>query len=161
MRFKANIIEKISLKDGRGRIVLETDGHVIDRIDEDRVLVELKKWRNNRSIEQNRMMWALLELMGQAQGLNSWDCYIDMLEDHGARYEYLMVLPEAVEMVKEQFRATRQVETREYNGKDMAVLKCYYGSSKWNTAEMTEFIEKIMNRLSEMGVNYERDMFDW
>ena len=159
MRFKAVITDKIKLQNGRARILLETDGYIADRIEDDTVSVDLKKYKRNRSLEQNRLMWALLEKMAYAQGMESWECYIDMLEHHGARYEYLMALPEAVPMIKAQFRATREVERREYNDKEMSVLKCYYGSSTWDTAEMTEFIEKIIRKLGEMGIDY-RDEYE-
>ena len=154
VRFKAKLKDVLLDRDGKAIISLQTDKRLADLIeDHDFYMVEIKEYRNDRSIQQNRMMWALLEIMARAQGTTSWDCYIDVLERFGARYEFLMVLPQAVPMVKKQFRAIREVEYREYNGVTMTVLKCYYGSSTFDTKEFTMLIEGILDLLAEMDIH--------
>jgi hypothetical protein len=153
-RFKAKIKDVLFDRDGKAIISLQTDKRITDLIeDHDFYSVEIKEYRNDRSIRQNSMMWALLEIMARAQGQTSWDCYIDVLERFGARYEFLMVLPQAVPMVKSQFRAVKEVEYREYNGSTMVVLKCYYGSSTFDTKEFTTLIEGILDLLAEMDIH--------
>ena len=122
--------------------------------------VEVRPYKSKRSVEQNRLMWEMLDLLSEkANGKRDseavWETYIIMLERFGAKYEYLMALPEAEKMLKEQFRASIKIETRDYNGKQMNIYKCFYGSSKFNTKEMTEFINSIQDELKELGVNYE------
>ncbi len=122
--------------------------------------VEIRPYKSKRSVEQNRLMWEMLDLLSEkANGKRDseavWETYIIMLERFGAKYEYLMALPEAEKMLKEQFRASVIVEERDYNGKKMNIYKCFYGSSKFNTKEMTEFINSIQEELRELGVSYE------
>lgn len=121
--------------------------------------VEVRPYKSKRSIEQNRLMWKMLDLLSEKVHRRKdsdlvWQTYIIMLERFGAKYEYLMALPEAEKMLKEQFRASVKIEEREYNGKTMNIYKCYYGSSKFNTKEMTEFINSIQEELRELGVDY-------
>jgi len=124
--------------------------------------VEVRPYKSKRSLEQNRLMWEMLDLLSEKVNNKRdseavWETYIIMLERFGAKYEYLMALPEAEKMLKEQFRASVKIEEREYNGKVMNIYKCYYGSSKFNTKEMTEFINSIQSELAELGVNYENN----
>ena len=64
-----------------------------------------------------------------------------------------MVLPDAVEELKKCFRAVKVLEYRQYNGKDMAVVKVYSGSSKFNTKEMSVLIDKALQIASEYGIS--------
>lgn len=121
--------------------------------------IDIREYKSKRSIEQNALMWEMLSLLsekvyGKKDNDLVWEIYIAMLERFGAKYEYLMALPEAEKMLKEQFRASVKIEEREYNGKVMNIYKCYYGSSKFNTKEMTEFINSIQEELRELGVDY-------
>ena len=122
--------------------------------------IEVKPYKSKRSTEQNRLMWEMLDMLSEKANNKRdseavWETYIIMLERFGAKYEYLMALPEAEKMLQEQFRASVKIEEREYNGKVMNIYKCYYGSSKFNTKEMTEFINSIQDELKELGINYE------
>lgn len=122
--------------------------------------IDIRPYKSKRSIEQNRLMWEMLDMLSEKANNKRdseavWETYIIMLERFGAKYEYLMALPEAEKMLKEQFRASIKVEERDYNGKKMNIYKCFYGSSKFNTKEMTEFINSIQEELRELGVDYE------
>lgn len=120
---------------------------------------EIRTRANRRTLMQNNLLWALLEIMaladngGRTGDTTAWDCYCDMIEKYGAKYEYMMCLPEALEGLREQFRALRVVERREYGSKEMLVCKCFYGSSKFDTKEMTQLIDGVFDRLAEMGVD--------
>ena len=135
----------------------------IKKLNADLVL-SVDKFRNRRSIEQNRLLWSLLEIMatemngGRTGDITAWDCYINMLEKFGAKYDYFLCLPEAVEAFKLNFRAVKEIEKRDYNGKEMVVCKCFYGSSKFDTKEMTQLIDGIFDILAEMGVDAQQDV---
>lgn len=119
-------------------------------------------YKTKRSLEQNALLWALLEIMAselsgtRKGGVLAEDCYVDMLELAGAKYEYMMCTKEAFSFLKSQFRATKVMETREgKDGKPMFVVKCFYGSSKMDTKEMTVLIDTVFQRLEEMGISDE------
>lgn len=114
--------------------------------------IEFKKYRSNRSIEQNKMMWGIIQQIAKQTDNDIMDIYCEGLEKANAKSEFMMCLPEAIEEVKKCFRAVKICETREYNGKNMAVLKCYIGSSKYNSKEMTELIDYFIRLASEWGI---------
>lgn len=126
----------------------------------DALTVALQEYRPQRSLDQNRMLWALLELLARhmnggrlSGGVTAWDCYLDLLEDRGCKYEYFLCLPQALEPLRKEFRAVREVERRTYNGKEMIMCKCFYGSSTYDTKEMSELLEGLQDRLAELGID--------
>ena len=123
--------------------------------------LEIRPYKSKRSIEQNRLMWEMLTLLSEKVNNKKdselvWNTYCEMLLRFGQKAEYLQGLPSAMEMLKRQFRAVRMVEKRAVNGKELHIYQCFEGSSKFNTKEMTEFINSIQEELRELGVDYEK-----
>lgn len=120
-------------------------------------VVQIEKWRKHRSRDQNAMLWALLEIMARAMGgrkgsVSPQECYLTMLEKYG-KAEYLLVLPDAVNALKKVFRSVQEVERRQYNGKEMVMVRCFAGSSTFTTAEMSELLDGVLDELAEMDVD--------
>lgn len=116
--------------------------------------IEIDEVKNKRSAEQNRYMWALLhdidEAINGAGASGEWDLYCDCLERAGAKFEYVMCRTEAEKMLKTYFRAVKYAMPAETDG--MAYYKCFYGSSKMNSKEMTVLIDRILDLAAEAGI---------
>ena len=56
-------------------------------------------------------------------------------------------------MLKTSFRAIRKIAEDEINGRTMNVYQCFYGSSKFDTAEMTKLIDHVITRLHDLGIH--------
>lgn len=112
--------------------------------------------RSKRTIEQNRLMWELLHEINVARGTeratDDWQIYIEALERAGAKYEYIAVLPTAENLLKEQFRAIKQMNSFEYNGKTFNSYKVFYGSSKMDKKEMGILLDTVMDMAAELGI---------
>ena len=116
-----------------------------------KVTISISEYKNSRSLAQNRMLWALLECLGRAQGQSAWDCYCEMLEAANAKYEYIECIKEAVPTLQEVFRCVKVIEERK--GGKTALCKVFYGSSKMDTAEMKNLIDAIFDRLASIGID--------
>lgn len=114
--------------------------------------VEIKEYKSNRSLEQNRLMWAIIQEISKKTGNDEMEIYCSGLEKMNVQADYLLGLPELESVLKKQFRAVKVMENREYNGKTMTVFKCYTGSSKFNTTEMTQLIDYFLHLAQEHGV---------
>lgn len=124
-----------------------------------KIALDMKKYRNSRSANQNRLMWALLEIMAQEQGCDAWECYIDILEKHGARFEYFECLTDAYETLKKTFRAVKIVDERtKLNGRKTYMCKAFCGSSNYDTQEMNTLIESIFDELAQMGIQDDKEV---
>ena len=115
---------------------------IIPNFDKDEeYILEVTPFTKSRSLEQNKMMWSIIQTIADMTGNDIWDIYIEGLKKLDLKVEYIIALPEAEERLKEVFRAVKKVETRIINDKEMIVFKCYYGSSTFNTKEMTILID--------------------
>lgn len=115
--------------------------------------IDFKKYRSSRTLEQNKMMWGIIQQIATETDNDIMEIYCGGLEKANAKSEFMMCLPEAIEEVKKCFRAVRICEMREYNGKEMAVLKCYIGSSKFDTKEMKFLIDYFIRLASELDIS--------
>lgn len=121
-----------------------------------RLVVTFERERKSRTLNQNRMMWALLTIMadtynaGRAGGVSPEDCYFFMLEEYGLEYDFLELPVAAVPILRKAYRLVHIVELLD---DDRCTVKASMGSSGFTTAQMAAFIDGIFDRLAEMGVN--------
>lgn len=117
--------------------------------------VQITKAKGKRSIEQNRYMWALIDEIDRARNggrsSDDWAVYIEALERAGAKFERISCKAEAERMLKEQFRAVQFVRVFDDEGRNE--YKCFYGSSKMNTKEMSELIDAVLDIAAAEGIN--------
>ncbi len=119
--------------------------------------VTVDKYKNKRSLDQNALMWALLT--EYADGLNAGrkgditpeELYYQALSKYGVA-EYLLAVEEAEEMLKKTFRIVQKVDKRTVKGKTLTMFKCYYGSSTYDTKQMTDLIDGILDELAQAEI---------
>ena len=128
--------------------------------------VTLAEYKAKRSLDQNRLMWALLTKLAKAEtGRDTedivWETYTDMLAEIGAKY-FDSIIPEGdLEKLKAIVRAIKFMGDRKTeDGKPGKWYRCYLGSSHFDTAEMTNFIEAIFDRLALYGI-YDSETEYW
>ena len=63
-------------------------------------LIELKKPKDKRTLQQNKYMWKLIHEIAKRQMQDDMDIYINALEESNAKYEYLMGLPSIQDELK-------------------------------------------------------------
>lgn len=117
--------------------------------------MELSEIRDKRTIEQNRLMWMLLDRMASAQAggggtASPWGCYLDMLAEFGQKHDIIKAPVSSLDTLR---RAYRVVEMLELLDDNQCIVRCGMGSSTFSTAEMHYFIERIFDRLADMGVD--------
>lgn len=122
--------------------------------------VEIKEVKSKRSLEQNKLLWKLLgeidKVMNGGRSDDVMNIYTLALEKANAKYEYIGALPEAEEMLKQNFRAVKKIKPIDLNGKEGWMFKVYYGSSKMDTKEMTLLIDTAMEMAEQVGID-----IDW
>lgn len=147
---------------GRDKKLAES---LLDEAEAKQLTLSLSEYRSKRSIEQNKLMWALLTKLTEAvTGVSAeaevWETYATMLSYAGAKYIDLLAVPEAEEELRKNFRAIKDMGERQLKGKTLKAFRCYEGSSGFNTKEMTDFINVILEKLSELGI-YDEETEYW
>ena len=113
--------------------------------------IELKKHREKRSLNANAYCWVLLQKLAEKLNTSKDDLYLIMLERYG-QFTHLVVKPNVVDKVKEEWRTCRELGEVTVNGKKGIQLQCYFGSSTYNSKEMSTFIDGIISECKEQGI---------
>ena len=117
--------------------------------------LKIEKHRNHRSLDANAMLWACLGELAQALRTDNWSMYLFELERYG-KYTYLLVRPEAVDGVREQWRETKVVgdtivddpETGE--PRKMVQMICFFGSSTYNTQGFSRLLDGVVSDMRDI-----------
>lgn len=118
--------------------------------------VIFKRYRKKRSLDANGYMWVLLQKIADVPStpgnrINKWDIYLDMLTDYGV-FTHIVVKPDAVERMKLEWRAIRELGEITVGEMTGIQLQCYYGSHTYNTKEMARLIDGVVTRCRELGI---------
>ena len=124
------------------------------KLDADKLyLCEVKEPKSKRSIEQNRMLWLLINAIAKETHQDDMEVYCACLERADALSDYIITAYDMEDDLRKCFRGVRFVRKQEVNGKECNIYKVYIGSSKMNTKEMTELINITMQIASEFGID--------
>lgn len=120
--------------------------------------IELKEFKKKRSLNQNSMLWELIgEISVKENGnkVDTEDIYLQLIEQTGASVEFFLAIPEAEQTLRRLFRIVKVVDERIQNGKKLYVFKCWLGSSQFDTKEMSQLIDKTLERAEQDGIETE------
>lgn len=141
-------------------VELELDTNDFAPIEElsklEKLTVVIKKWFKKRSLDANAYLWVLADkiakkLSDEGSVVTKEDVYIDAIKQMGV-FESLIISEKAFDHFKliwEKQGLGYVIE--EERRKDNCIrIKCYYGSSSYNTKEMSY----VINLLVEAAKNY-------
>lgn len=127
--------------------------HGYDEIkDLERISVAVSRYRKKRSLDANAYAWVLMSKIASVLGTSKEEVYEEMLRRYGVLYEdeegYITITVKAeVDMSK--------IEGHWLLIKDNGTFKAYAmikGSSRYDTKEMSRFIDGIVSEAKEMGI---------
>ncbi len=126
---------------------------MVEEMQNCKLSVILKKFKQKRSLDANAMLWACLSDIAKAMNppVDKWKIYLRMLREYG-KYTYICVKPNVVEAVKAQWRETEVVGDIDINGKKAVQMLCYFGSSTYDTKEFSVLLDGVISEMKEMGL---------
>lgn len=113
--------------------------------------VDIKQYRQKRSLDANAYMWVLLSKMADVLKTTKDELYLEMLDRYGV-FTHIIVKKSVVERVKEEWRTVRELGVVSVNGQTGIQLQCYFGSSTYDTKEMSTLIDGIVSECKELGI---------
>jgi phosphoribosylaminoimidazole (AIR) synthetase len=154
-------VENIRLQyneQGKAEIVLTTDSRMVDISKEKdliskgkQLIADIKQYRRPRSLDSNAYMWVLLSKMADVLHTTKDELYLEVLARYGV-FTHIIVKPEVVDRVKEEWRTVRELGEVTVNGKTGIQLQCYFGSSTYSTKEMATLIDGVVSECKELGI---------
>ena len=118
----------------------------------DKLSVGIKRWRKKRSLDANAYAWVLISKIADVVGASKEEVYEECLQKYGYIYSddsgYITVtVKSTVDMSKISGHWKRYKD----NGKFISYLMIK-GSSEYDTAEMSHFIDRIIDDAKELGI---------
>ena len=149
----------IDFTTGKFIMSLRADDNVTaayEKLKDRELTVVIKPYRKKRSLDANAYMWVLLQeiadvLSTPKNRIDKWDVYLDMLSNYGV-FTHLIVKPHVVERMKQEWRAVRVLGEVTVNGSTGIQLQCYFGSSTYNTAEMSRLIDGVVTECRQLEI---------
>lgn len=124
----------------------------IDKIkDLEKLSIKAVKFRRKRSLDANAYMWVLLSKIAEVIHSNKDDVYIEMLSRYGV-FTHIIVKPSVVNKVKAEWRTVRVLGEITVNGSSGIQLQCFFGSSTYDTKEMSTLIDGVVTEAKELGI---------
>ena len=128
----------------------------IDSIKTDKLLLVIKENRQKRSLSQNAYMWVLLNQLAEKLGDKAENIYRHFVEDYGVR-DYLLVQDKAVEELQNRWEKkgmgwfVKVMRKGKVEGTTTVIV--YYGSSSYNSKEMTRLIDAVIESCEENDIH--------
>lgn len=132
-------------------VSLPTEPDKIEKYLDKEIDIEIKSHREHRSLDANALLWACIGDMARYLVRDNWGLYMELLRRYG-QYTTVLIIPEAVEELKKQYRAIDEVGETEVDGVDMAYVNCYYGSSTYDTKQFSQLLEGTIQDMKDLGL---------
>lgn len=113
--------------------------------------VDIKQYRNKRSLDANAMLWVILNEMAIILRTTKEELYLEMLGRYGV-FTHIIVKPEVVDKVKNEWRTVRELGEITVNGQTGIQLQCYFGSSTYNSKEFSILLDGVVSEARELGI---------
>ena len=115
---------------------------------------ELKLCRKKRSLDSNALCWALCSEIAQVVGTTKEEVYRDAISHVGV-FEVLQFTSEdALRRFKLKWMANGEGWLTKTLDKEKMVLMAYYGSSRYDTKEMSVLIDYLANLAKSLGIQF-------
>nr|DAL05942.1 MAG TPA: NinB protein [Caudoviricetes sp.] len=126
----------------------------IEELKEDKLSIEIKKYKNKRSLDANAYMWVLISKLEEKLNISKDIIYKDAIRNIGV-YEVIPVKNEAVERFIEAWTKNGLgwvCETTKSKLEGYTNILAYYGSSAYNTAEMSRLIDFVVQECKQLNI---------
>ena len=152
----------IDYKTGKAKISLFLDTKQLDIVEqlksENKLNIELKKYRKKRSLDANAYCWVLCdklakELSKDGTPITKENVYKDAICAIGT-FEPMIVQEKAIDKFKRIWEEQGLgFIVQEVSRKDKCVkVNCYYGSSTYDTKEMSLIINLLVDMAKQIGI---------
>lgn len=133
----------------------ENAGALFDELHEVDVDVTVKKHREKRSLDANAYSWVLLDKLAESTGTPKSEIYRREVRDVGGNTETVCVREKAVQKPCDGWNKNgmgwqTEVMDSKIDGCKNVVL--YYGSSTFDTKQMSRLIDNIVQDCKELGI---------
>ena len=117
--------------------------------------IDIKQWREKRSLDANAYFWTLVDTLAEKLGESITEIYRNAVREIGGNTETYCGLSDAVKKLCAVWIKKGigwQAETFESKIDGCLNVTLYYGSSEYDTAQMSRLIENIVQDCKAQGI---------
>ena len=120
--------------------------------DKDKLSVEVKPFRQRRSLNANAYAWLLIGKIADILRAGKDEIYFRLLKRYG-QSELISVLSHVP--IGNYIKYYEEAGESKLNGKDFTHYRVYKGSSEFDSREMSIFIDGVVSEAKELGIQTE------
>lgn len=128
---------------------------LVDQLKDTAVDVEIKKHRNHRSLDANAYAWVLIGKLAEALRIDRADVYKQAIRSIGGVSTIVCVPDKALEALQNGWKTKGmgwQTETMPSKLEGCTNVVLYYGSSTYDTKQMSLLIDHLVQDAKEQGI---------
>ena len=162
---RGKIVDFLPISGSRGRLTIDIEGDfraTYDKLKGGDVNVDVSKWREKRSLDANAYAWVLLYKIAKAVREEPTVTYRKLIRNFPVKTKVCCCKEEDVESEVREFVAGhigRMVDVGESKFPGYVVLHKKYGSSSFDTAQMSAFLDKIKEQCEELDIDTKPDEY--
>lgn len=160
MHFTGSVADvSIDFKTNKPKITfLINERSALEQIDEikdlEKLKIEAKKYRNKRSLDANAYAWVLIDKLAEKLHIKKIDVYREAIKERGVKV-VVPIIDEAVERFVSEWEKKGdgwicQTSKSKLNG--YTNVTAYYGSSVYDSKEMSNLIEILVMDCKDQGI---------
>lgn len=133
----------------------ENVGVLYDELHETDVDVTVKKHREKRSLDANAYFWVLVDRLAEKTRISKTDIYRRYIREIGGNHEMVCVIDSAVEKLRNGWEHNGlgwQTDTMPSRIPGCTNVILYYGSSTYNTRQMSHLIDMAVQDCQEQNI---------
>jgi hypothetical protein len=148
----------IDFKTGKPVLMLEVNERndfemiVDDLKDKDKLSIEIKPYRERRSLNANAYAWLLIGKIADILRAGKDEIYLKCLKRYG-QSELISVLSHV--SIGNYVKYYEEAGESKLNGKDFTHYRVYKGSSEFDSREMSIFIDGVCSEAKDLGIQTE------
>lgn len=127
-----------------------------DLKDVEKLDIEIKKYREKRSLNANSYFWVLVGKLAAKTQQNKTDVYRHLIREIGDNFEILPIRNDAVETFINNWQDKRLGWVCDIVGASKISgytnVCAYYGSSTYNSKQMSDLINSVIVECKEQGI---------
>ncbi len=124
-----------------------------EELQDKKLNIEIKKWYKKRSKDANAYLWVLIEKLSQKLNMSRIEAYKKHIYEAGT-YQELTMPEEAMERFTKiwQNNGIGWLCEKLVNEYGEIVLRAYFGSSTYNTKEMTRLLDSVIQDCKSQNI---------
>lgn len=128
-------------------------GELVAKANEKPYTVNIEPPKKKRSKDANSALWEMLTKMAEVLHTTKDELYLEVLDRYGVS-TFIVVKPNAVDKVKQEWKTVRELGEVTINGKTGIQLQCFFGSSTYNSKEFSVLLDGVIQEAKEIDVPF-------